>query len=154
MSHHQLTQTNRIEIAILFRTGMSHRGIGRQIGCHHSTVSRELSRHSWHNPSGYDARQARLQLKQTRLTANQSKRKLPVNKELVTLITLKLRSNWSPEQISGWLRDAKQRFRVSAQTIYDWLYLHAKHLLKHLHCQGPQLTNILSQTNWVLSEAA
>jgi protoheme IX farnesyltransferase len=38
MSHHQLTQTNRIEIAVLFRAGMSYRDIGKQVGCHHSTV--------------------------------------------------------------------------------------------------------------------
>jgi IS30 family transposase len=53
MSNHQLTQTNRIEIAILFRTGMSYRAIGKHIGCHHTTVSRELRRHTWSNPSGY-----------------------------------------------------------------------------------------------------
>jgi len=135
MSHHQLTQTNRIEIAILFRTGMSYRSIGKQIGCHHSTVSRELSRHTWHNPSGYNAIQARMQLKRTRLAANQHVRKLPTNEVLVALVTKKLKANWSPEQITGWLRDTKQRFQVCAQTIYDWIYQYARHLLAHLHCR-------------------
>lgn len=135
MSHHQLTQTNRIEIAVLFRTGMSYRAIGKQVGFHHSTISRELSRHGWNNISGYDARQARIQLKQTRLNANQHKRKLPTNKALVDLVTLKLKANWSPDQIAGWLRDTNHKLRVSAQTIYDWLYCYARHLLKHLHCR-------------------
>jgi len=135
MSHHQLTQTNRIEIAILFRTGMSYRAIGKQIGFHHSTVSRELRRHTWHNPSGYNAIKARLQLKRTRLVANQHCRKLPTNGYLVTVITRKLQSNWSPEQIAGWLRDSGAHFRVCAQTIYDWLYTHARNLLRHLHCR-------------------
>jgi IS30 family transposase len=135
MSHHQLTQTNRIEIAILFRTGMSYRTIARQIGCHHSTVSRELHRHSWHNPSGYDARQARLQLARTRLAANQHRRKLPANDNLVVTITTKLKANWSPEQIAGWLKATKKCLYACAQTIYDWVYRFAHHLLRHLHCR-------------------
>ena len=135
MSHHQLTQTNRIEIAILFRTGMSYRSIAKQVGCHHTTVSRELQRHGWHNPSGYDARQARLQLAHTRLAANQHKRKLPANTRLVTRVTTKLEANFSPEQIAGWMRYNRHAVRVCAQTIYDWVYLHARHLLKHLHCR-------------------
>ena len=135
MSYHQLTQTNRIEIATLFRTGLSYRAIAKHIGCSHTTVSRELRRHSWNNPSGYDARQAKLQLRATRLQANQHKRKLPVNRQLVTLVTAKLQDNWSPEQIAGWLRRTKALLRVSAQTIYDWLYVYARHLLRHLHCQ-------------------
>jgi len=101
MSHHQLTQTNRIEIAILFRTGMSYRDIGKQIGCHHSTVSRELRRHTWHNPSGYNALQAKRQLAKTRLLANQHKRKLPVNEALVVTVTKRLIRNDSPQQIAG-----------------------------------------------------
>lgn len=34
MSYHQLTQTNRIEIAVLSRNGSSLRAITAQIGCH------------------------------------------------------------------------------------------------------------------------
>jgi IS30 family transposase len=135
MSHHQLTQTNRIEIAVLFRAGMSYRSIAKQVGCHHATVSREIHRHTWSNPSGYDARQARLQLRRTRLSANQHHRKLPTNTKLVVLITAKLQAHYSPEQIAGWLRATRRASRVCAQTIYDWVYRHARHLLVHLHCR-------------------
>lgn len=138
MSYHQLTQTNRIEIAVLFRSGLSYRQVARQLGIHHSTVSREIRRHSWSNPSGYDARQARLQLKATRLRANQHKRKLLTNSRLVELVTRKLEANLSPEQIAGWLQLTQSKVRglyVCAQTIYDWVYTYARHLLKHLHCR-------------------
>jgi len=135
MSYHQLTQTNRIEVAVLFRTGMSYRTIAKQVGCHHSTVSRELRRHTWSNPSGYDARQARLQLKAVRLAANQHKRKLPTNAPLVALVTTQLQANLSPEQIAGWLKATRNTWSVCAQTIYDWVYTYARHLLKHLHCR-------------------
>jgi len=135
MSYHQLTQTNRIEIAILLRAGMSCRAIARQLGCHHTTVSRELRRHTWHNPSGYDACQARLALARKRHGANQHHRKLPRLTELVDTVTAKLQANWSPEQIAGWLKASQRAARVCAQTIYDWLYAFARHLCKHLHCR-------------------
>jgi len=135
MSYHQLTQTKRIEIAVLQRAGLSLRTIATQIGYSHSTVSRELRRHSWHNPSGYDARQARLQLKRKRLSANQHRRKLSTNKKLVSIVENKLRANWSPEQIAGWLKATHSYLYVCTQTIYDWIYTHGRGLMSHLHCR-------------------
>lgn len=134
MSNHQLTKYQRNELAALRRAGLSMRATAGIIGVHHSTVSRELHRHSTNNLSGYDARQARMLLQAKRLKANQSKRKLPTNQELVRLVTFKLKQNYSPEQVSGWLKATNKQLTVCAQTIYDWLYLHARHLLKHLHC--------------------
>lgn len=136
MSHHQLTQYQRHELGGLV-SGQKHsyREIAKILGVHHTTISRELRRHPSGNPSGYHAREARLQLAYTRFQANQCHRKLPTNTDLVALVTRKLKANWSPEQIAGWLQDTGARLRVSAQTIYDWLYLHAKHLLRHLHCR-------------------
>lgn len=135
MSYNQLTQTNRIQIATLFRMGMSYRQVATQIGFHHSTVSRELGRHAWSNPSGHDAKQARSQLARKRLMANQHKRKLPTNEQLVQLIESKLKLNWAPEQIAGWLKATQKRLYVCVQTIYDWLYTYRQDLLKHLHCR-------------------
>lgn len=135
MSYQQLTQTNRIQIAVLFRTGMSYRQVATQVGCHHSTVSRELKRHTWSNPSGYDARQARLWLAKKRLDANQHRRKLPTNQQIVRLVESKLRLNWAPEQIAGWLKATHKKLYACVQTIYDWVYTYRRDLLKHLHCR-------------------
>lgn len=136
MSYHQLTQYQRHELGALVR-GQKHslREIAAVLGVHHSTVSRELRRHAWANLSGYDARQARLALKAKRLAANQHHRKLPANATLVALVTTKLTAHYSPEQIAGWLRATRRKTRVCTQTIYDWLYRHARHLLRHLHCR-------------------
>lgn len=57
------------------------------------------------------------------------------NPELALLVERKLSEDLSPEQIAGWLKATKRQLRVSVQTIYDWVYLHARHLLKHLHCR-------------------
>lgn len=136
MSNHQLTQYQRHELGALL-SGNKHslREIARLLGVHHSTISRELKRHPSGNPSGYHAREARLQLAYTRLVANQSKRKLPSDAQLVAVITKRLLRNDSPEQIAGWLAEQGRTVRVCAQTIYDWVYLHARHLVKHLHCR-------------------
>lgn len=136
MSHLQLTQYQRHELgALVFGRKHSYREIAALIGVHHSTVSRELRRHSWHSHSGYDARQARLQLKYARLLANQHHRKLPIDARLVAIITERLKRHDSPQQIAGWFVEQGHAVRVCAQTIYDWIYLHAKELVMHLHCR-------------------
>jgi transposase, IS30 family len=135
MPYHQLTKYQRNELAALRRAGLSMRQTAHVIGVHHSTVSRELRRHPTTNPSGYDARRARTALRAKRLNANQSKRKLPTNASLVIAITVRLERNDSPEQIAGWMKEKGLAVRVCAQTIYDWLYLNIRHLLKHLHCR-------------------
>jgi IS30 family transposase len=134
--YYHLTQDQRIELgALLSGNRHSLREIAKLLGYHHSTISREIRRHSWNNPSGYHAVQARLQLKRTRLLANQHHRKLPADTRLVATITERLTRNDSPQQIAGWFASTGQAIRVCAQTIYDWIYVHAKHLVKHLHCR-------------------
>ena len=136
MPNHQLTQYQRHELGALL-SGNKHslREIAKLLGFHHSTISREIRRHSWHNPSGYHAVQARLQLKRTRLLANQHHRKLPSDEQLVAIITKRLTRHDSPQQIAGWFIEQGRAVRVCAQTIYDWIYQHARHLVKHLHCR-------------------
>ncbi len=133
MSHFQLTQIKRIEIAVLLRASLSRRAIATQIGCHHSTVVRELRRHAWLNASGYDAGRARLRLKQKRHLANQHRRKLPSDKKLTALIIGKLAADWSPEQIAGWLEN--KGGSVCAQTVYNFISAYRPQLRLHLHCR-------------------
>jgi IS30 family transposase len=136
MSHHQLTQYHRHELGALLAGGKhSLREIARILGFHHSTISREIRRHTWRNPSGYHAVQARLQLKQARLSANQHHRKLPTDTHLVAVVTERLLRHDSPEQIAGWFKSSGAKLRVCAQTIYDWIYTSARELVVHLHCR-------------------
>lgn len=157
MSNHQLNAYQRNELAALRRAGLSMRATARVLGVHHSTVSRELARHRANNLSGYDAKLARLALQAKRKRANQSKRKLPTNQWLVNLITIKLRQNYSPEQIAGWLKATNKKLSVCAQTIYDWLYLHARHLMPHLHCSKGKYRRRREtrlRRNWLKSQRA
>jgi IS30 family transposase len=135
MSRHQLTHTNRIELAALLRQGLSKRAIARALDVHHSTIYRELARNRVANLSGYDVGIAQRRTYFQRHRANQAFRKLPTNQRLVGSIALKLEAIWSPQQVAGWLKASNRSVRVCAQTIYDWIYLYRSDLRKYLHCR-------------------
>ena len=59
--------------------------------------------------------------------------KLATNPGLRWVVARKLRLNWSPEQIAGWLKRAyteDERYQVSHETIYRSLYIQARGVLK------------------------
>lgn len=131
--HYHLTQNQRIELSLLLRLGHSHRGAAQILGVSPSTVSRELRRNG--RASGkYHARSARLQALDRRAKANARRTKL-FNEPLAHVVEQKLRANWGPEQIAGWLKATKKSLYVCTQTIYDWVYRFRHDLLKHLHCR-------------------
>lgn len=132
--HYHITQTERIELSLLMRLGHTQRNAALVLGVNPSTVSRELARNR--RASGqYHATTARLASHGRRAGANALRTKLLSHPKLAALVEKKLRANLSPEQIAGWLAETKRQILVSVQTIYDWVYLHARHLLKHLHCR-------------------
>jgi IS30 family transposase len=60
---------------------------------------------------------------------------LAKNPELKQLVIDKLKLNWSPEQISGWLSvtlPRRKRMQVSHETIYKTLYVRSRKTLDHL----------------------
>jgi IS30 family transposase len=92
-------------------------------------VSREINRHG--GPGGY-----RAVLADERAWKNARRPKcclLKTNPRLRKLVAEKLRDDWSPEQISGWLVRAyphDDTLRVSPETIYRSLFLQARGVLK------------------------
>lgn len=132
--HYHLTQEQRIELSLMRRLGHTQRNIALVLGVSPSTVCRELARNATGNGS-YHASNARISNRSRRAVANRLRTKLLAYPGLALLIENKLREDLSPEQIVGWIKNTKRRLCVSVQTIYDWVYLHARHLLKHLHCR-------------------
>ena len=65
--------------------------------------------------------------------------------QLRQAVVRKLKLNWSPEQIAGWLKRAypeTEAWRVSHETIYRSLYVQArgvlkKELMEHLRSRRP-----------------
>lgn len=126
-----LTREEREEIRAGISAKKSIRAIARQLNRSPSTVSREINRNRgrrWYKALDAD-RRARRQARRPKpcvLASNSALRKLVVSK---------LRVNWSPEQIAGWLRVNFARqvgMQISHETIYKTLYVRSRKTLDHL----------------------
>ena len=103
--------------------------MARLLGHSPSTVSREISRNG-----GYDRYRAALADEKAWVRARRPKRcKLANSPRLRQAVVSKLRLNWSPEQIAGWLKRAHPEdecYHVSHETIYRSLFVQARGVLK------------------------
>jgi len=103
--------------------------MARLLGRSASTVSRELKRNG-----GYDRYRAALAEEQAWGRARRPKRcKLASSPWLRRAVASKLRLNWSPEQIAGWLKRLHphdESHSVSHETIYRSLFVQARGVLK------------------------
>ena len=131
-----LTLSEREEISRGIARELSIRSIARLLGRSPSSVSREISRNG-----GYDQYRAAQADKQAWANARRPKQcKLASYPPLRRLVEAKLKLNWSPEQIAGWLKRTypeEEAYQVSHETIYRSLFVQArgalkKELLKHL----------------------
>jgi IS30 family transposase len=95
-----LTPAEREEISRGLATGESLRAIACRLGCSASTVCREVNRNGGRRR--YRAQKAEEQaLKRSR---RPKRCLLAMNERLRDMVASKLREDWSPEQISGWLK--------------------------------------------------
>jgi hypothetical protein len=94
-------------------------------------LSREIKRNG-----GYDRyRAAAADENAWRRGGGPKDRKLTNNRWLRRTVARKLESDWSPEQIAGWLKAAypeDEHYQVSHETIYRSLYVQARGVLKWL----------------------
>jgi IS30 family transposase len=131
-----LTLSEREAISRGIATHQTTRSIARLLGRSPSTVSREISRNG-----GYSRYRATQADEQAWVRAHRPKYcKLATSAWLRETVTRKLRLNWSPEQITGWLKIAhpeEEAYHVSPETIYRSLFVQTrgvlkKELLRHL----------------------
>jgi IS30 family transposase len=124
-----LTLAEREEISRGIAGHRSARSMARLLGRSPSTVSREISRNG-----GYDGYRAALADDKGWAQTRRPKRcKLATNAWLRRSVASKLRLNWAPEQIAGWLKRAHpedERYHVSHETIYRSLFVQARGVLK------------------------
>jgi len=129
-TYHQLTQPQRYQIYVLWKTKHTLAAIADVIGVHKSSISRELKRNrgqrGYRPQQAHELARARRQKAVPRLTT-----------EVWNIVESLLRQDWSPEQISGRLKK-EQRIRIS----HEWIYQHilvdkqaSGDLYKHLRCQ-------------------
>jgi IS30 family transposase len=124
-----LTLAEREDISRGIASGSSIREIARGLDRAASSVCREVARHS-----GRPAYRAHDADHQAWVSALRPKRcLLGVNRKLRDLVASKLMLDWSPEQISGWLKNQypnNESLRVSHETIYRSLFIQARGVLK------------------------
>ncbi|WP_421729139.1 IS30 family transposase [Brevundimonas sp.] len=124
-----LSLGEREEISRGLSIRCSLRGIARLLGRSPSTISREVLRNG--GPERYRATgsdQAAWD------RARRPKRcKLACRPALARTVSAKLRRNWSPEQIAGWLKrtwPGEPHSQVSHETIYRSLFIQTRGVLK------------------------
>ena len=124
-----LTLSEREEISRGIAGQLSARSMARLLGRSASTVSREISRNG-----AYDDYRAALADEKAWARARRPKRcKLATNARLRRAVAKKLRLNWAPEQVAGWLKRAHpddESYHVSHETIYRSLFVQARGALK------------------------
>ncbi len=129
MSYKQLTYEQRIEIHALLKAGCNQTGIAQIIGVNESTVCRETKRNTGRR--GYRPIQANQRALDRRHGAAKNVR---FTDELKEEVSQRLKLDWSPEQISGWLKNNDKPY-VSHETIYQFIIddqANGGELYKHL----------------------
>jgi len=119
----------REEISRGIAAGRSIRRIAAKLGRAASTVSREVRRHG--GRSAYRASEADARAWERALRPKPCR--LASHPELRWRVAQKLALQWSPEQISGWLKrefPADQGMQLSHETIYRSLFVQTRGVLK------------------------
>lgn len=124
-----LSLAEREEISRGIAAGSTVRCIARDLKRAVSTVSQEVSRHGGRNH--YRAAEADL-------AAWESARRpkaclLATNRKLQRIVAVKLKQDWAPQQIAGWLKaeyPENPELWVSHETIYRSLFVQARGALK------------------------
>lgn len=134
MNYTQLTRERRYQIYALKKAGQNQTQIALLLGCHKSTISRELRRNC--GMKGYRPYQADELAYDRQCEAYRAR----ITGETWMLVEFLLRQDWSPEQISGRLKLEKKP-SVSHECIYLYVYAEKRRggtLHQHLRSQKKQ----------------
>ena len=120
-----LTLAEREDISRGIASGCSMRVIAQRLSRACSTVSREVARHG--GRAQYRASEADQQAWESALRPKPCL--LATHSKLQEIVASKLIQDWSPQQISGWLKQHypdDESLRVSHETIYRSLFIQAR----------------------------
>lgn len=131
MRYTQLAQEERYQIHALLRAGHRPCHIAQLLGRHRSTISREIQR----NTGGRGYRP--IQAHGWALARRQGKSVARITARHWRTVRALIRQDWSPEQISGWLK-----LRRGLCISHEWIYQHiladkrqGGRLYRHLRCR-------------------
>lgn len=139
--YNQLSREQRYAIYLGLQERKSYTAIAQQIKCSISTVSREVRRNT--NRHGHYIFQEAVELTKIRRERSVSNRLIPrhILREAIRLL---VDEDWSPKQISGYLR--KKDIHISHERIYQEIRAdhtgeyrkHCRHKLKYIHHHRPK----------------
>lgn len=112
MGYKQLTYEQRYLIFTVLKMGFSQSRIAELVGVHKSTISRELKRNT--GKRGYRYKQAQRKAQQ-----RQNKARKRISQAEWQIIDEKLKTDWSPEQVSHWVKRCH-----GIQVSHEWIYTH------------------------------
>jgi IS30 family transposase len=116
MSYHQLTSGERYMLQALRLQGLNNAQIARQLGRHQSTIGRELKRNRyWRRYQPGEADQA------ARARRSKSRRRWYFTDRQLQIAISLIKLQWSPRQVSGWLRRHRV-LNISHQTLYRYIW--------------------------------
>ena len=131
MKHRKLTQSERELLSRWKREGLSNYDCAKRLSRHVSTIGRELSRNKTRVGVGkvwqiiYEPLHAQQMAKDKKQNAFNAKQPLK-NKNIYSYVMRHLRGGWSPEQISGRLREVTHKgdpcWQICMETIYQFIY--------------------------------
>src|SRR6202047_1978903 len=128
-SQRVLTQAEREYTSRGIASGCAMRVIARGLHRSASTISREITRHG--GRTQYRANAADQQAWESAVRSKPCR--LATHSELQQMVASKLMQDWSPQQVSGWLKmeyPNDESLRVSHETIYRSLFIQARGALK------------------------
>jgi IS30 family transposase len=131
--YQQLTYEQRCQISVLIKSGLSQREIGAAVDVSQSTISRELTRNT--GERGYRHKQAQSKASMRR---EQAVRPTKMTPGVIGIVESKLRIDWSPEQVSGWLLEECGE-PISHESIYLHIWADKRgggNLYTHLRRRG------------------
>lgn len=119
--HSKMTIKDRENLLKLVDQKLSQREIGRQLERNQSNISRELRRAGM-NRAIYSIAIAQVD-RNKKASLKGRKRRLVKGSELLEFVHEKIiKLHWSPEQISGYLKQDKRLRQISYESIYRYIY--------------------------------
>ncbi|HWV46922.1 MAG TPA: IS30 family transposase [Nitrospira sp.] len=142
-----LTLAEREEISRGLASDTSIRQIASTLGRAPSTISREIHR----SGGTHRYRAAEADTRAWARTRRPKPCRLATSPILRRIVASKLRVEWSPEQIAGWLKRAfpyERTMQVSHETIYRSLFIQARGVLKKELLRALRSRRRMRQAKW------
>ena len=121
MKYKQLNLEKRYQISALIKAGLNQKSIANELGVHPSTISREFKQNS-DIVRGNNAEFAQINSSKVEM---KKKKCFSLTKPIEKYIRVKLKKDWSPEQISG-----RMKLDTGVSVVHETIYRYRPTLIK------------------------